>query len=144
MCDYSLENVASRPAKAGDRVVSTKFHNAITRGFSAVDDPTVAVCLLPGTELAFDKEVTYYSRFASTPDMKTDGRVARFRQVDLDKRHVHHDALEFADGRIVHLARLAEGQVATVIQMPHVAQPIAGSAETEKTTTVRRELLGSH
>ena len=127
MCDYSLESVASRPARAGDQVVSTKFQNAITRGFSAVGDPTVAVCLLPGTELAFDQEVTYYSRFAIMPDMKTSARVARFRQVDLDKRHVHHDALEFADGRIVHLARLAEGQVATVIQMPHVTQPAGKS-----------------
>ena len=121
MCDYSLESVASRPAKALDRVISTKFQNAITRGFSAVGDPTVAVCLLPGTELAFDKEVIYYSRFSNVPDMKAGGSVARFRQVDLDNRYVHHDALEFPNGQIVHLARLAEGQIATVVQMPRVA-----------------------
>ena len=125
MCDYSLESVASRPAKALDRVVSTKFRNAITRGFSAAGDPTVAVCLLPGTELAFDKEVTYYSRFSNVPDMKTTGRVARFRQVDIENRYVHHDALEFPNGQIVHLARLAEGQIATVIQMPHAGEPAA-------------------
>jgi hypothetical protein len=125
MCDYSLENVASRPATVGERLVSTKFANAITRGFCGIDDPLVAVCLLPGTELAFDHEVSYYSRYSHTPDVRLGSRVARFRQVDLDKRHQHHDALEFPAGEIVYLARLAEGQTATVIQLPHVDQPIA-------------------
>jgi hypothetical protein len=125
MCDYSLENVASRPAKAGDRLVSTKFANAITRGFSSIDDPAVAVCLLPGTEIAFEREVSYYSRYSHTPDVRLASRVARFRQVDLDRRHQHHDALEFSSGEIVYLARLAEGQTATVIQLPHVDQPVA-------------------
>ena len=57
MCDYSLHHVATRPAKIEDRLVTTKFHNTITRGFAAVSDPRVAVCLLPGTELAFDRDV---------------------------------------------------------------------------------------
>ena len=57
MCDYSLHLVASRPAKVGDKLVSTSFPRSITRGFASVDDPNVAVCLLPGTELAFDNEV---------------------------------------------------------------------------------------
>lgn len=121
MCDYSLEQVDSRPAEAGERVISTKFANAITLGFGGMNDPGVAVCLLPGTELAFDREVAYRSCFSMVADMRTRSQVARFRQIDLDKRHVHHDALEFASGEIVQLARLAEGQVATVIQLPHVA-----------------------
>ena len=57
MCDYSLEHVASRPAKVGDRLVSTSFGNSATRGFAEVGEPNVAVCLRPGTELAFDKDV---------------------------------------------------------------------------------------
>jgi len=57
MCDYSLQHVASRPAKVGDKLVSTKFSNSITGGFAAVGEPSVAVCLLPGTEVAFEKEV---------------------------------------------------------------------------------------
>ena len=57
MCDYSLELVASRPAKVGDKLVSKSFPHTITRGFVSVDDPNVAVCLLPGTELAFENEV---------------------------------------------------------------------------------------
>ncbi len=125
MCDYSLEHVDSRPAEAGERVVSTKFANAITLGFGGINDPGVAVCMLPGTELAFDCEVAYRSRFSMTPDMRTKSRVARFRQIDVDKRHVHHDALEFASGEIVQLARLAERQIATVIQLSHAAEKAA-------------------
>ena len=59
MCDYSLDFVASRPAKVGDKLVTTKFTNSVTRGFAAVEEPTVAVCVLPGTEIAFEQEVEY-------------------------------------------------------------------------------------
>src|SRR6478752_5029279 len=54
MCDYSLDLVASRPAKVGDKLVSTSFPETTTRGFASVDDRNVAVCLLPGTELAWE------------------------------------------------------------------------------------------
>jgi len=131
MCDYSLEHVVSRPAEAAERVISTKFANAITLGFGGINDPSVAVCLLPGTELAFDREVSYRSRFSMIADMRTKSRVARFRQIDLDKRHVHHDALEFASGEILQLARLAEGQLATVIQLPHLALALVTAARIE-------------
>ena len=57
MCDYSLHHVRNRPAKIEDKLVATKFHNSITRGFAAVGQPNVAVCLLPGTEIAFDESV---------------------------------------------------------------------------------------
>jgi hypothetical protein len=56
MCDYSLHHVASRPAKVGDKLVMTKFES-LTRGFTAIGEPNVAVCLLPGTEVAFEKEM---------------------------------------------------------------------------------------
>jgi hypothetical protein len=32
MCDYSLHSVASRPATAGDRLVTTRFVATTTRG----------------------------------------------------------------------------------------------------------------
>ena len=48
MCDYSLEHVASRAAKVGDRLVTTQFEHTITRGFAEVGEPDVAVCILPG------------------------------------------------------------------------------------------------
>ena len=57
MCDYSLHLITSRPAKVGDKLISTRFPQTSTRGFASVDDRNVAVCLLPGTELAFEREV---------------------------------------------------------------------------------------
>jgi hypothetical protein len=118
MCDYSLHLTASRPAKIADRLVSTDFIKSITRGFSEVGEPEVAVCLLPGTEVAFDNDVQYDRAFALFGRARVTQRVARFRQVNMDDPHVHHDALEFPDGQIVMVTRLIPGQTATVLQLP--------------------------
>jgi hypothetical protein len=56
MCDYSLQHVKSRPAKVGDKLTTINFRTG-TRGFAAPEDSTTAVCILPGTELAFSEEV---------------------------------------------------------------------------------------
>jgi hypothetical protein len=45
-------------------------------------------------------------------------QTAIFRQVNKEKLGVHHDALEFPDGRAVLLTSLCEGQAATVLQLP--------------------------
>ena len=121
MCDYSLHHVATRPAKVGDELVTTRFVNSITRGFSAVGDPHVAVCLLPGTEIAFDREVEHENHLGSAI-VRQPATVARFRQIDTLNPYVHHDALEFPDGTIVLLTRLLQGQRAIVLQLPAVAQ----------------------
>ena len=63
MCDYSLDFVASRPARVGDKLVSTGFRNSVTRGFAAIGEPNVAVCLRPGTEVAFERDVECGSAF---------------------------------------------------------------------------------
>jgi hypothetical protein len=118
MCDYSLHHVASRPAKVGDKLVSTSFNNSITRGFAAVDEPHVAVCLLPGTEVAFEREVECDPTFGFLSNRKLGESVARFRQVNTDQPNVHHDALEFPSGKVVLVTRLCEGQRATVLQLP--------------------------
>jgi|SRR6516164_3170545 hypothetical protein len=129
MCDYSLHHVASRPAKVGDKLVTTQFNNSITRGFAAVGEPNMAVCLLPGTEVAFEKEIEFEPGFAflsSSARGKTIwDKVARFRQVNTEKPNVHHDALEFPDGEIVLVTRLYPGQHATVLQLP--ASPRIGN-----------------
>jgi hypothetical protein len=117
MCDYSLHLLTSRPAKVGDKLVTTKFVNSITRGFATVEEPTVAVCLLPGTEVAFEKDIIEY-RLTLLPNRKIREKVARFRQVDIDNPNTHHDALEFPNGQIVLLNRLCEGQHVTVLQLP--------------------------
>lgn len=118
MCDYSLQHLASRPAKVGDKLVTTSFKSSITRGFTAIGDPNVAVCLLPGTELAFETHVECDSEFGILPNRKIGAKVARFRRVNEDRPTTHHDALEFPNGQVVLLTRLCDGQQATVLQLP--------------------------
>jgi hypothetical protein len=126
MCDYSLHLVASRPAQVGDKLVSTDFARSITRGFSAVGEPDVAVCLLPGTEVAFEQEVHYDRAFSLFGKARVEQKVARFRQINMDDPHVHHDALEFPGGQVVMLTRLLPGQRATVLQLPASAHDHQG------------------
>jgi hypothetical protein len=90
MCDYSLQQVASRPARVGDKLVATNFVNSITRGFAAVGQPDVAVCLVPGTELAFDDYVQYERAFSLFGRVRLHHKVARFRQVDMTDPYAHH------------------------------------------------------
>ncbi len=136
MCDYSLHLVASRPAKVGDKLVATDFARSITRGFSAIGEPDVAVCLLPGTEIAFDEEVQYDRAFSLFGKACVEHKVARFRQVNMDDPHVHHDALEFPGGQIVMVTRLMPGQRVTVLQLPAFAreqgQPKDSVAQSER------------
>ena len=119
MCDYSLHNVAARPAKVGDKLVSTRFPNSMTRGFAAIGEPNVSVCLPPGTELAFETDVKYEAAIGFLPKKKLGESVARFRYVD-NGPYAHRDALEFPSGKIVLLTRLCEGQHATVLQLPAI------------------------
>lgn len=131
MCDYSLHAVRSRAAKVGDQLISTRFRGTETRGFAAVGEPGVAVCLLPGTELAFEHEIETVHAFAPLLPSLRFGmhgeRLARFRRLDPRQPHVHHDALELANGRGVLVTRLKEGQRATVLQLP--ANPQFGKAD---------------
>jgi len=125
MCDYSLHHVASRPAKVGDILVTARFVSTPTGGFAAADNADVAVCLLPGTELAFEHDAECEPAFGFLPSRKLGQRLARFRQINMDRPCVHHDALEFPDGKIVLVTRLCEGQRATVLQMPATARSTA-------------------
>ena len=118
MCDYSLHAVATRPAEVAETLISTNFSTG-THGFASPDDPKVAVCLRPGTEIAFEKDVETGGLMFRK---KVGDRLARFRQIDLNKPSRHHDALEFSNGTIVLVTNLASGQRATVLQLP--ASPI--------------------
>ena len=100
----------------------------------SVGEPRVAICLLPGTEIVFEREVErqltgfqlFFRRTAPLRD-----QVARFRQVNIDNPCTHHDALEFPDGQIVLLTHLRAGQRATVLQLP--AQPKTADAAQSQT-----------
>jgi hypothetical protein len=124
MCDYSLHAVATRPAEVAETLVSTKFQTTSTRGFASPDNPNVAVCLRPGTEIAFESEV---QTDGMTFRKSIGDRLARFRQVNVNEPTQHHDALEFSNGAIVMVTDLTPGQRATVLQLP--AKPIGEKAE---------------
>jgi hypothetical protein len=118
MCDYSLHNVKSRPAKVGDKL-STRDFGTGTRGFAASEDVNVAVCVLPGTELSFAGEVTCLpTGLLAWRRTVINHKTAIFRQINKERVAAHHDALEFPDGQIVPLTFLCEGQQATVLQLP--------------------------
>ena len=118
MCDYSLYSIKSRPAKIGDRLTVRDFGTG-TRGFAASEDATVAVCVLPGTELAFADEIKRLQlRLWPRHDKVIKHKTAIFRQINKEKVVAHHDALEIPDGQIVLLTSLSEGQQATVLQLP--------------------------
>ncbi len=118
MCDYSLHSVKSRPAKIGDKLTTRDFGTG-TRGFAASENPSVAVCVLPGTELSFADEIRCLSiGLLAWRDKVINHKTAIFRQVNKDRVTAHHDALEFPDGQIVLLTSLSEGQQATVLQLP--------------------------
>jgi hypothetical protein len=137
MCDYSLHAVASRSAKAGDHLVTASFPGTTTRGFAAVNEPTVAVCLLPGTELAFEGDVEWRRPFFGLFQKRRPcGRLARFRQVNTQHAATHHDAIEFSDGQIVLLTDLRPGQRATVLQLPVVARMAREDRWTNRHVTV--------
>lgn len=138
MCDYSLHLVASRPAKVGDKLVATDFAQSITRGFTAIGAPEVAVCLLPGTELAFETAVQYDRAFSLFGKAIVEHKVARFRQLNMDDPHVHHDALEFPGGQMVMVTRLIPGQRATVLQLPASGQAHTREQEGAQQRTVER------
>jgi hypothetical protein len=132
MCDYSLHAVASRPAQVGETLITTTFRGTSTRGFASESEPAVAVCLLPGTELAFADNVRYDNRWIWTKEINS--RVGKFGQIEPDVPHRHHDAIEFPDGNRVLVTQLSEGQRVTVLQLPVVhkiaehAQPVASTS----------------
>jgi hypothetical protein len=137
MCDYSLHAVATRPAAVADALVSTKFKCTTTRGFASPDDPNVAVCLRPGTEIAFEQNVRAGGMLFR---WNVRDRLARFRQINLDSPTQHHDALEFSNGKIVLVTDLVPGQRARVLQLP--ANPIGQILEVPHPATRRESAAG--
>ncbi len=134
MCDYSLHAVATRPAKVGETLVTTTFRGTSTRGFASESDLSTAVCMLPGTELAFADDVRYDNRWIWTKTIDT--RVGKFNQIDPNVPHRHHDAIEFADGSYVLVTQLCEGQRVTVLQLPVTEAPQQEHRHEEPETTV--------
>jgi hypothetical protein len=121
MCDYSLHAITSRAAERGETLVSTGFRGSSTAGFANPKEKQVAVCLLPGTELAFENNVKYRARWWSHT---LPFSVAQFCKIAPDALCQHHDALVFPDGRTLLLNSLVKGQRARVLQLPFSAKDL--------------------
>lgn len=118
MCDYSLQAFKSRPAQVGERLVTHDF-GVGTRGFCGTGEIDTAVCVLPGTELAFSHEVQFFGGYYGIEDVAPiPHKTAIFRQTNTHLPHQHHDTLEFPDGRIMLLTALRSGQECFVLQLP--------------------------
>jgi hypothetical protein len=137
MCDYSLHAVATRPAVVGETLVTTTFRGTSTRGFASESDLSVAVCMLPGTELAFENDVRYDNRWIWTRTINS--RVGKFGKIDPHIPERHHDAIEFPDGSYVLVTQLVEGQRATVLQLP-VTKPVSVPAQAATATRASTSL----
>jgi hypothetical protein len=132
MCDYSLHAVTTRPAVVGETLITTTFRGTSTRGFASESDLSVAVCMLPGTELAFAENVKYDNRWIWTKEINS--RVGKFGAIDPDVPHRHHDAIEFPDGSNVLVTQLSEGQRVTVLQLPVARQVATERAQSAAST----------
>ena len=134
MCDYSLHAVASRPAKVGETLMTTTFRRTGTRGFASETQPSVAVCMLPGTELAFAADVKHDRGWIWPKTIHF--RVGKFGMIAPDIPDRHHDAIEFPDGSSVLVTQLCEGQRVTVLQLPAIRQAPAEARPTVPTPTI--------
>jgi hypothetical protein len=139
MCDYSLHAVATRPAQIGETLITTTFRGTSTRGFASESDSAVAVCMLPGTELAFAEDVRYNNRWIWT--RKVAFRVGKFGEIDRGVPDRHHDAIEFPDGSHVLVTQLCEGQRVTVLQLP-VVHPVTHEARPVEIPAMRPFSVG--
>jgi hypothetical protein len=129
--------MATRPAQVGETLITTTFRGTSTRGFASEDNLSVAVCMLPGTELAFADDVKYDNRWIWTRSI--DSRVGKFGKIDPQAPERHHDAIEFPDGNYVLVTQLCEGQRVTVLQLP-VTESSSKPAHTTTSTPAARPL----
>ena len=100
MCDYSLEMYGSRPAREGERYVTTRFPSG-SMGLAAPGQPGTAVCMACDTKLAISEipaELAARHGFAEREE-------AIFVRLDSG---VYRDGLRFANG--VELAAAAAGR----------------------------------
>jgi hypothetical protein len=112
-----LQSIASRPAKVGDKLETRNFGTGTT-GFCSTDDINVAVCVLPGTEIAFEEEPVANHAWSILSAWRTKHKVAIFRQVSKESTHAH-------------------GMKATVLQLP-----AAPKTEAEKIEQTRVAFAG--
>jgi hypothetical protein len=91
-------------------------------GFASPAEEGVAVCLLPGTELAFERNVKYRGGWFKSQTINYN--VAKFCKIAPEMLGQHHDALAFPDGSTVMVNSLTKGQRVQVLQLPVTSNEI--------------------
>jgi len=108
MCDYSLENIRTRPARTGERYETIRFATG-SIGFAAPGDCQTAVCVPHDTRL----------RLEGVPEslMRPYG-VDATEDVDFVRleRGPYHDGVRFGNGIEVTLQVLGPGVSATIVR----------------------------
>lgn len=100
MCDYSLEMYASRPARAGEHYVTTRFASG-SIGLAVPGDTSCAICVQYDTPLILEN-VPAHAR--SEHDLERVEVV--FARID---GGAYHDAVALPDGRLLSLQQLGVG-----------------------------------
>jgi hypothetical protein len=128
MCDYSLMHLKSRDAEKNEKLRTSQFIGG-SIGFVGTE-PDVAVCVRPGTCLAFDAPAQ--ARLGYYAEVKTYGVVGWFRQVEKYNPSTHHDAIEFDTGEVIKLCFFLPDQSATVMLLPEAPKTPLEAAEQER------------
>jgi hypothetical protein len=119
MCDFSLRHLASRPAKVSEDLTLSMFQSTASKAFVGADAPVgEVVCLLPGTEIEQRTPCEPQSFFAKLFGKTFESKVGVFKQINQDKTHTHHDAIEFVGGETVLLQDMLVGSIVRVLQLP--------------------------
>ena len=114
MRDDSLEHLASRPAKVGDKLVTTNSADRLRAPSAQSASPRSPFVFSLGQSLHLSARSKPHRDFRLRP-RKLGAKLARFRRVNEACRTMHHDALELPSGQVVLLTSLCEAQHATVI-----------------------------
>jgi hypothetical protein len=122
MCDYSLEMYGSRPAREGERYVTTRFPSG-SMGLADPGQPGTAVCMACDTKLALSD---IPADVAARHGLK-EKEEAIFVRLDSG---VYRDGLSFANGVSLSLQQLPPGISVELVPVAKVPLPIDKLEET--------------
>ena len=107
MCDYSLEMYASRPARASEKYVTTRFPSG-SIGLASPGDCTTAVCVQYDTHLKLE---------GISSDLQTRLGVTDEEQVTFARLEhgAYRDGIKFGNGKEISLQLLGSGVAATLV-----------------------------
>ena len=115
MCDYSLEMYGSRPARASERYVTTRFASG-SIGLTAPKDCNTAICVQYDTPLVLEnipREIQTALGVRSIEEVV-------FIRLD---QGTYRDGIRFQNGRQICLQQLSTGVGAAVMRLPEAIRP---------------------